>query len=317
VSPGGQAPAPTIVGPLPVGAVFVQLSNLIPGAQIEIFLGGVSLGTGTCFDAVQYFSVPPLTHKKSVQATQQLCSSTSALSNPVSVESGVPALDRPAVEPSLFQCAPIIQVSNLTVGALVYVYSKLLGAPIGIAQVTAQQMQVQVAPLLVAGDQIYARQMISGKTSKPSKSVTVQELPNQGSPAIVSPVEAGSSSVFVQNVVPGARVDVYVDELFRGTATAVQSTVQVQLSGAPLNVGDQVTARETTCEGMQTSMPVTVGGCQCTQTSKVPTQPPGNFLYTFNCMTPMGTVVVVQVVATNDTAALQAAENNCDSAYGD
>ena len=316
VSETAAVPAPSVVGPLCAGSVFVQLTGLIPGAQVEIFQGGVSLGTGTCFGTSQYFSVPVLVHKQHIQATQQLCSNVSALSNQVKVGSAT-ALAKPSVQKKLLQCASVVQVSKLNVGAVVYVFSKMLGAPIGIAMVTAEQMDVQVAPLLMAGDAIFARQEGCGKPSKNSASVIVAALPNQGPPALVAPIGSGSSSVFVQNVTSGARIDVYVNNQFRGTATATSATVQIDLGTPLLNVGDQVSVRETTCEGMLTGSTVIVAGCQCSQVSKTPIGASGSFLYTFNCATPIGTTVVVQIESTNDIDALQQAELGCDSAYGD
>jgi hypothetical protein len=314
VSPTAPVPPPTVAGPLCAGSVVVLLGNLIPGAQVEIFESGVSLGTGTCSAPAQYFSIPALAKKKEITATQSLCSVVSAVSNQVKVGKAV-ALGKPAVQKKLFQCGSIVQVSNLQPGAIVYVYSTQLGAPIGIAPVIAPEMNVQVAPLLATGDQIYATQIGCGEISHKSAAITVQPLPNQGAPSIVAPVGSGSSSVLVQNLVAGSRVDVYVNNVFRGTATATGPAVEVQLSPPLLNVGDQVSVIAATCEGTQTGITVTVTGCQCTQVGKAPLQG-GQFLYTFNCMTPGGTVETVQVTASDDNDALQMAELGCDQQYG-
>jgi hypothetical protein len=316
VTPTAPVPSPTIAGPLYNGGQYVQLSNLIPGAQIEIFQEGESLGTATSFAPTQFFAVPALSHKKIVQATQQLCSNVSALSAGVKVGKA-PALGKPAVEKPLVQCGAGVGVSNLQPGAVVYVYSTLLNAPIGIAQATGSEMDIQVAPLLNPADSIYARQQVGEQISNASKSVPVAGLPNQGTPGIMTPVLASSQSVTVGNVIAGSRVDVFVNNVFRGSATATSQSVDISLSPPPLNLGDQLSVTETTCEGT-TPAPrnVTVTGCQCTQASKVPTSTPGTFLYTFNCTNTAGTTQPVQLQGTDDTSALLQAELLCGEEYG-
>jgi len=314
INPTSPVPPPSVLAPLCAGDVYVALEGLIPGAQVEIFQGGVSLGTATCSTSRQYFAVPALVRKQAIEATQSLCSNTSALSNPLKVK-GAPALDAPVVEGQLFQCGSTVHVNNLQPGALVLVYSTELNAPIGIARATGTEMDIKIAPLLTVGDRIYAVQQGCGQTSAQSSPASVKSLPNQGAPAIVAPVGAGSSSVFVQNLIAGARVDVFVNNVFRGTAAATGPMVEVKLSEPILSVGDQVSVRESTCEGEMSGFPVTVQGCQCTQISKVPTSR-GLFLYTFNCATPADTVEAVQVTAANDLEALQLAELGCDQQYG-
>ncbi|HKV41922.1 MAG TPA: hypothetical protein VJX67_22150, partial [Blastocatellia bacterium] len=307
-------PPPTILGPLFAGDVYVGLANLIPGARIELLQGDVSLGTGTCSSSSQYFAVPGLIRKQFIEATQSLCSNTSARSHRVRVKpAAVPG--QPAVQAKLFQCGQSVGVSNLTPGALVSVYSAILGAPIGLAYATGTQMDIRIAPLLAVGDQIYAVQERAGRFSPRSVPAAVEPLPNQGAPAVVAPVGAGSSSVFVQNLVAGARVDVYVNDVFRGTATATGLGVEVQLSPPLLNIGDLVSVRESTCQGMLSGVTVPVTGCECVQISKVPLSG-GTFLYTFNCQTPANTVETVQVTASSDAEALQIAELGCDRQYG-
>src|SRR5262249_28484669 len=149
VNPAASIPVPSVIGAVFAGDVYVGLNNLVPGAQVEIFQGGVSLGTGTCSTSTQYFAVPPLIRKQVVQATQSLCSNTSALSSPLKVKPAA-AISKPKVLPKLFQCASSVMVEKLHPGALVSIYSVLLGAPIGIAQATGTEMEIRIAPLLAA-----------------------------------------------------------------------------------------------------------------------------------------------------------------------
>ena len=103
-----------------------------------------------------------------------------------------------------------------------------------------------VAPLLLTGDHIYATQLGCGHVSSKSAPVLVSRLGRPAPPTVETPVEACMRSVTVSGVVPGAHVDVYVNNVWRGTAIATAATVEVSLTGS-LNVGDSIKARQSIC----------------------------------------------------------------------
>jgi hypothetical protein len=248
VGPSTPVPSPTIVPPLCAGGVSVRLTGLLPGSPVEIFQNGVSLGTGSAPASTFDFPVPPLAANAIITARQELCTNWSAPSNKVKVDPQPGSLPTPVVASPLLECGAAVHVSNLHPGATVYVFSTLLGAPIGSSPVYTTQADVTVAPLLIKGDQIFAQQkgcgLVSSKSAPP---VTVQPLPKVGVPVVLPPVETCMRSVTVGNVIPGAHVDVYVNGGWRGSVIATAATVEVPILFGPLHAGDLVAARQMIC----------------------------------------------------------------------
>jgi len=247
VGPSTPVPVPTVVPPLCAGGLFVRVSGLLPGSPVEIFQNGVSLGLGSAPAATFDFPVPPLVANAMVTARQELCTNWSAASAGVKVNPHPAALPTPVVASPIYECGAAVHVSEIHPGVTVYVFSTLLGAPIGTADVFTTQADVTVAPLLIKGDQIYAVQKGCGLVSSKSAAVTVQPLPHVLRPIVLQPVESCMKSVTVGNVVPGAHVDVYVNGGWRGSAIATAATVEVHILFGPLHVGDAVTARQMIC----------------------------------------------------------------------
>jgi hypothetical protein len=245
VGPPTPVPPPAVVPPLCAGSVVVRLTHLLPGSTVEIFQGATSLGTGSAPAAIFDFAVPPLTGGGVITARQELCTHWSVDSNQVAVDPQPASIPQPVVEGPLFQCGAAVHVSNLHPGATVGVWSTLLAAPIGHRTIYSTQGDVPVAPLLLAGDQIYALEQGCGRTAK-SQSVPVSPLEQPKPPMVLSPVETCMRSVTVTGLVAGAHVEVYVNNVWRGSAIATAATAEVPLSGS-LNVGDKIKARQTIC----------------------------------------------------------------------
>ena len=243
---GPPAPLPpTVVPPLCAGSTTVQLTGLNPGQIVEIFQDATSLGTGSAPGSSFPFTVPPLAGGSVITARQELCGHWSSASNQVKVNPQPKSLPTPIVGSPLFQCGAAVHVSNLHPGSTVYVWSTLLGGVIGHKAVNSTQTDVPVTPLLLAGDDIYAVEQGCGLTVQSAK-VKVSAMEQPGIPTVVAPVEACMRSVTVSGVVPGAHVEVYVNNVFRGSAIATATTVEVPLSGS-LKVGDLVKARQSIC----------------------------------------------------------------------
>jgi hypothetical protein len=315
-------PEPTVVGPLCAGAVNVTVKDLSPNNPVEIFQGATSVGTGTSIAPVQTFNVPALAANATITARQQLCNNWSGhpASKGVVVNPAPATIPKPVVASPLYQCGAAVHVSALNVGAAVIVHSTLLGGAAinGPTFATSAAMDIAVSPLLMAGDKIYATQQGCGHDTQ-SADVLVLALPSPiPTPTVVSPVGSGSSSVNVKNLVAGARVNVYINGVFRGSVVTTAATATVPVTAPLLTTGDKVTVDEVTCEGTipGSEQPTPVTGCVCKQVSKVATKPAGTFQYTFRCTTPAGTTETRVVDATSDSDALSAAELECDKQYG-
>jgi outer membrane protein assembly factor BamB len=241
-------PPPVVLAPLCASQASVTVSNYKPGALIEIFQNGVSLGRGQAPDQSSFdFPVPPLTGGDVVTATQTLCGIASVDSNGVIVDAAPFSMPTPQVPGPLFECGSVVRVQNLHIGARVYVFSTLLGAEIGDQQAFDTTVDVPVAPLLIKGDQIFAVQIGCGLTShRSAPPQLVHPEPKLNVPQVVPPLDDCLSAVPVSQVIPGAFVDVYVNNAWRGTAAAGTTSIRVSISGR-LHVNDFVTARQRLC----------------------------------------------------------------------
>ncbi|MEU6972322.1 hypothetical protein AB0A71_32315 [Kitasatospora aureofaciens] len=243
---GTDTLGPAVVAPLCAGGTSVRVTGLMVGALVTVLENGVVLGTAQAFEPSADLDVPALIGGGAVTARQELCGYTSPDSAPVVVDPQPAGLPAPVVVPPLFECASRVRVINVQPGALVLVHSAALGAPIGLQYVYAGQADIPVAPLLSAGDQIYAVQLACGRTSPRSALVTVQQLGAVEPPTVRTPLTECTRWVWVDGVVPGADVDVYVNGQWQGTATTTTPSVQVGISGS-LGLNDAVSARQRIC----------------------------------------------------------------------
>lgn len=250
VKVGSTAPVapPVVAEPLCAGQTTVTVSDYQPGAQIEIFQNHVSLGVGQAPEQPSFsFPVAALTGGAVITARQTLCHITSVDSNDVTVDAAPAAMPTPQVPGPLYACSPVVRVENLHVGARVYVFSALLGAEIGDAQASAATVDVPVAPLLIQGDQIHAFQIGCGHTSHNSAPQLVRHQPALNAPRVDGPLDDCMTAIPVSLVVPGAQVNVYVNNTWRGAATIGAASGSVPISGRLQADHDTVTARQELC----------------------------------------------------------------------
>jgi len=110
----------------------VTLTDLKPGAQVEILQSGVSLGIGQAPEQTTFdFPTPALVGGTMITARQTLRAQQSVESNAVPVDPAPNTLPQPVVPRPLHECGAAVRVTNVHVGARVYVFSTLLGAEIG------------------------------------------------------------------------------------------------------------------------------------------------------------------------------------------
>ena len=123
-------PVANVVPPLCSGNTTVVLSGLVMGARVEIRADGVQLGLAESpVDGTYDFLVPALVGGTTITAIQELCGEWSAPGAGVLVDPAPASLPTPKVHDPLYECGASVRVSNLHVGARVYVYSTHAGRP--------------------------------------------------------------------------------------------------------------------------------------------------------------------------------------------
>ncbi|MBD1847282.1 DUF1929 domain-containing protein [Cyanobacteria bacterium FACHB-63] len=261
VDPLSPVPVPTTEGPLCKNGTSVTVCGLKAGARVRITIaphhhGGFPVG-GTVYEAFAPedgcfdfpFTAPGLPGDSQVYVTQELCGRQSAPSNVVSVDPIPDVLPELRVTEPLFECSTVVHVENLHPGSRVYVVSTTLGE-IGQKQCFNTEEDVTVAPLLVADDEIYAYAIGCGMTSPESNRVRVGRVEQLEPPQVAEPLYSCQTTVKVINVVPGAWVDIYINGQWRGRAKAGKSEVDVPVQIGKLEVGNEVSARQSLCERM-------------------------------------------------------------------
>lgn len=250
---------PGLKGPLCAGATTVTVTNLRYGARVYITVvnsghhGDAPPVGGTVYegtapdDGTFDFPIPPLPTGVVVYVQQELCGVKSEVSNMVHVTEAPEALDKPVIPEPVFECATVVHVENLTPGTRVEVYSQDVNAPIGMAQVYEEEADIAVAPMLQAGDIIWAIAKGCGHTSSESDKVEVKELEALNPPVVKEPVYACYVFVTVTSVVPGARVDIFVNGAWRGSKVSGSDEAEVPIMIGALEKGDLVTARQLLC----------------------------------------------------------------------
>ncbi|HEY6344995.1 MAG TPA: hypothetical protein VIY49_26150 [Bryobacteraceae bacterium] len=268
-----QPPAPPVVkGPLCPGGQSVRLSNLTVGAPVEIFQNGALVGHAGAAKTTDDFHISvallpnaKITARQSNQCTPQRWS---GISNTVVVGPVAGSLAPPDLTKPLYECASLVNVTNIHPGALVQVLSAKNGL-IGQKTVYAWEADIPVAPQLTQGDTITAQQIGCGQTSGPSAPVTVQGLPKL-TPPVILPITDCARAVRVTGLVPGAVVDVMIQTgspfTWLASATATLATINVPLpAGVELAAGTLLVARQRLCSQVSgtTDPPVKVGSGQC------------------------------------------------------
>ena len=156
----------------------------------------------------------------------------------------------PTVQAPLVAGATVVRVTGIISGATVEIFSTSLVAGstpqlIGLKTVYAQLADIPVAPQLVEGSVVSARQIGCGQTSRFSRGVTVQAAPQALAAPNVYPPSICARSILVGNITPGAIVDVFTRKVWLGSTMAAAAIVQVALQGqTALNPGEQITATQ-------------------------------------------------------------------------
>lgn len=255
---GTVLPAPTVQSPLQECRNRVTISDVIPGAEVEL---DRSAGPGgiSCFDRTSLWwgLNPPLSLYESVRARQRMldCEKFSEWSDPV-IAGSIEPLPIPTVVGPLCDGGTTIQVCGLLAGARV----RILIVPHGHHGLTGGDVWEGVAPEdgcfdfalpapgLAAGNLVCATQELCGRESGRFEPVMVHEEPDElGAPVVVEPLFACSITVPLENLRPGSRVYVHVDGIGEiGQAHVTDEEMALTVRPA-LQAGQEVWAYATGC----------------------------------------------------------------------
>jgi hypothetical protein len=240
---------PFLRGPLCKGTRWVRVGNLVSGSEVTIEQDGLEIGGGTAWDSSCDFTIKPLIYRyhSKVSAKQALCGLVSASSNAVDVHRLTWTLPPPVVIGRLVECGAAVRVENVHPGARIDVVSRMLGV-IGTAFSWSSEVDIIVAPALIAHDDISAIQTGCGQrvtSQQPPEHVISTPQPLQP-PHLRRPIWNTRAIVPVDNVVPGAWVDVRLDGVHAGSAPSTRTFVDVPIPAKP-RPGQVVHARQRLC----------------------------------------------------------------------
>lgn len=252
--PPGPPRRPILRTPPCPGTKLVKIGNLIEGAvvtvradgqEIAVFQAGVEEQIADLGGAV-------LGPGQLLTVTQALCNVASEPSVPVSVTIGPTAVQLRLPERPV-ECGLVIRVEGVPTGSLVEVFSDKLKGRIGRDVAGDEVMDVDVTPPFVATDDVTV--VVSGCTNAKVREQVQQQ--HDLAPFSADPPLDTDRSVRVTGVVPGARLDVYVDGRFAGFRAAPIREFRVPLD-APLHTGQRIDVYERLCAQQRQSDPVWV-----------------------------------------------------------
>ena len=248
-------PAPTILGPLCKGQPSILVTGLRYGARVKVVqtaqdfarslvIAEVEAWDETC--EIQLFRTADPAQGRYLMASQTMC----GLESDPSTREEIKARRQPrppVVQGPIFECGRRVRVGGITRGARVEVLMSTT-APPGWRRIASSIQQgpvadIRVAPGLVRGHQVMARQIACGQPAQ-SQAVTVQPKGRLDPPSI----EECGDRLIVRGVVPGARVEIYRNDKFLTDLTAAASVASVRIGPSALKANDVLKARQALCD---------------------------------------------------------------------
>ena len=264
---------PVIMQPIYEGDRVIQVTNQIEGGLITVYSRDdendteeEDLGSRS---SSQFPEVPvsALRARQILRAAQELCE-VIEYSDPVTVQPLPADLEAPRVPPPLYACASVVMVENVLPGAMVYLvqsepHDTEPEYPIGQDWASGPSQAVWVYPVLTADSYVRAYQVVGGRTSPFSDRVPVDRMEGIPAPTVGDPVLAGSRSVWVRDIIPGAYVRVFDDGQQIGGSSVGMAQAWIPL-WRPVTENSIITARQMLCldESAESApVPATPGTC--------------------------------------------------------
>jgi hypothetical protein len=249
VRPTSEIPRPAIWPPIYDGDTSVLLGMTINGEVVSITADGNQVGMGGAGGGDALLNVdPPFVAGQKVVAMVELCS-VKKESLPVTVLPRPKKVPAPKIVEPLYACSTLVQVVGCLSGAEVRVFATAGGSTVllGLTKTLGTSAGVHVTPPLKAGWSIHATQKAGGITSPNSAPAIVVAPPGAiPVPKFIEPIFECSRCVRLDNLMTGARVDVYQGNVWVGSAEAASSTAVVSVYPG-LTAGATLTATQTVC----------------------------------------------------------------------
>lgn len=294
---------PILSRPIYACASAVQVSGFVPGAEIEIFADGASVGQGEGWlSSGQGFETSvSFTEGQVVTAVQTVDGQTSPPSNAVTVTSHTEdypdGLPKPRMGPlPCYDCGRALGYRDVVPGAWVSVLSESPASgggfepPVEIGRVnsaSSSSSYLFVSPAFEEDARIRVESGLCADESPPSDATTVEPEPADIPVPSLDPVHEGTSIVVAwgsggspEPLLNGARVDVFADDQPPGDErVGGQPTPgggqQIRIS-PPASSGANYTATQALCSESDPSDPVPVVPCEDLPPAEIEAPLPGD-----------------------------------------
>jgi hypothetical protein len=232
----------------------LHLDGMVPGATINVWVGGALAATGSSVDGTVRLGLSvPLSSSKTVSAQQTACGIVGTMT-PGPTPSPWPreqALPTPTIDTPLKECERSVTVSNVLDGAVVTL-TRTAGPPAGgCFDYSAEYFTL--APL-VLNETVTAEQAFPPCGSKSlqthAKVGPAQPVPV---PTVVGPLCAGGTIVTVSGLTPGCELRVLANGVVIAEGGAGNATAEIIVP--PLAANAAVTAEQQLCSFWSAASP--------------------------------------------------------------
>jgi hypothetical protein len=249
---------PAVIGnvgfssPMYVCGECIHLDGLVPGATVDVKVGGNPAGSGTADDGtVRLHLSIPIIYGQPVTAQQTACGLAGLITNspPPDLPEGKREgpLPAPVIASPLLECQRSVSISNVLVGATVTV-TRTMGASLVSCFDYGNEHFDDIPPLKL-GEVLIASQSFPKcqRTSTPSAPIKVGKAVPVPVPKVHGPLCAETTTVEVQNLMAGSQVRLFQNGIIIGLGEASSSTVDFEIPSPGLVSGDLVTAEQELC----------------------------------------------------------------------
>lgn len=232
---------PLIHEPVYEGEEIIYISNVEYSATLEIQVSGTTIAE-VDYTGGNQFNLDKLKKDQIIQVRQTICGIPSNWAK-VTVHERPRRirLNPPKIKNPLYHCVEFVKIEDRFPGSVVNLFAD--GTFIGRGKADL----IQVFPLLSQNQNITASQTVGDIKSGLSPPVIVENVPDLPTPKIEEPVETCDSYVKLSNLLPGATVNLFLNNLIIGSSVPTDTSTIVPLGGIKLWPGAEIHASQSLC----------------------------------------------------------------------